>query len=327
MPSFESWGTSQKRPPLVATLVTFLNAGPKVEFRFDHSIDFGNDPHVEISSNGSTVATVPASRMNGSANGDWVAEWPASGVGDTLLSANSILVHPQGWGDWFPIWFRIGVVPMCSTHMSKVKFSDGKGLFDREKVTSQTANVDGQTPYSRLQSHSFTIPYNNKGTGPQQPFPDADVHGRYPYGGQMITTAVGRGDAWVANEQPNGFKSVYICFENRRADEEASASNGGVASGTGWHQIGSPAETVVNDLENGPILVGQGKTNPVAPPSGAKLSYGLTDVATVRPCCSRARRFLTSAGDFHWFAFQQSSWMCADIVVSPPPTPSSFEAY
>jgi hypothetical protein len=79
------------------------------------------------------------------------------------------------------------------------------------------------------------------------------------------------------------FKTMYTAFDKRRPDLEASAPDGGVPSGGGWHQIGDNAETILNSLEPDPIVTGytQGNPLPGGPPSGA-FSYGLDDVATIR---------------------------------------------
>ena len=73
---------------------------------------------------------------------------------------------------------------------------------------------------ARLASHRFSVSYNNQGVTPQ-PYNPGDIHARFPFANGMVTTGVGQGWTWVADERPNGFKVMYTCFEGRRPDLEA----------------------------------------------------------------------------------------------------------
>src|SRR5439155_8909209 len=118
----------------------------------------------------------------------------------------------------------------------------------------------------------------------------ADIHAKFPWNGHDIVTGVGRGWTWVCDKPQAPFKVMYTGFERRRRDWEASAPDGGVTSGGGWHRIGDPAETILNDLESVPLVVGSAMANPTSVernsvvdglPSGG-FSYGLSDCATIR---------------------------------------------
>src|SRR5262249_32664149 len=152
-----------------------------------------------------------------------------------------------------------------------------------------------------------------------------DIHALYPSNGRNIVTAVGSGWTWVADRASTPFKIMYTCFERRRPDLEATASDGGVPSGGGWHKITDPAETVLNDLESGPIVLGSAMMNPVlrtSLPSGG-FSYNLSDVATIR-FVQPGEAFITPAGgtvadaggasidrsNYHWYFFHQSDDVC-----------------
>ncbi len=323
----EAWqGTP--RPPVVATLIQFKSSPTKVVFRFDRALPYSGTAF-EIHY-GNTTAPLTATR---DASGDAVVEWtlPSDLSWNDRLSGQSALVHPVGWGDWFPIFFRMPVKNISDLKASQVRFSDGRPLVDREHVTSVGAG-DGKTTLARLQSHSFSAGYNGA-TGIVSPFNPGSIHATYPFFGTKITTGVGQGWTWVADERPNGFKVMYTCFEHRRQDLEASAPNGGVCSGGGWHQINDAAETVLNDLENGPVFLASGMNNPWLPsqyPSGGP-SYRLSDVVVfrwVRP----GEAFITPKGqwvndgtgkwfemsNYHWYAFQQNQDVCTEEIVNAP---------
>jgi hypothetical protein len=332
---FEYWkGTA--RPPVIATLIQFKSSPTKVVFRFDRALPYSGTAF-EIRYN-ATTAPLTATR---DAQGDAVVEWtlPSDLSWNDRLSEQSAVVHPVGWGDWFPIFFRMPVKKITDLKASATSFSDGKSIIDREHMTSVGA-ADGLTALQRLQGHSFPAGYNGV-TGIVPPFNPRSIHATYPFYGTTITTGVGQGWTWVADERPAGFKVMYTCFEHRRQDLEASAPNGGVCSGGGWHQINDAAETVLNDLETGPVLVASGKNNPWLPsqyPSGAP-SYGLTDVATFR-WLRPGEAFITPKGgwtsdgngkwfemsNYHWYLFQQTKDVCTEEIVNAPgQVPQNFD--
>jgi hypothetical protein len=349
-PQFPSW--IESRPQMVGTLVRATVAGEdetRVVLRFDRALPFAT-PSFEIawSEAGSRKrVTITGAR---DASGDAVATWtpPASlGVGDRF-SERAVLVRPVAWNDWFPLWFRMPVKTTDDVRASHARFSDGRSIVDREQLSSRsTVNAgDGKTPYERLANHEFSAGYNNRAPGLVAPYVSNDVHGVFPYERQRIVTGVGRGFTWVANEQPGGFKDMITCFDARDAAAEASAPNGGVASGGGWHQIGDVQETIVNDLEAAPLAVGSAMRNAwlgareegsslAAIPSG-QIAYGNTDVVTIR-FLMPGEAFITPAGgtgvdadgsqydqaNFHWFFFSSDKQVCSEEIVTlagQPPT-------
>jgi hypothetical protein len=270
--------------------------------------------------------------------GDFEAEWavPAEVGFGSLTSSAAAVVHPKGWNDWFPLWFRMPVRKTSELNARNTTFSDGRNVFDREGVSVQHEANPTDTPYDRLASHAFQVSYNNQGSHPL-PYNPQDIHARFPASGGMITTGVGQGWTWVADERPNGFKVMYTCFEARRPDAEAQS---GVASGGGWHFIGDSAETIVNDLEAGPLVVGAATTNPFAPsglPSGG-FSYGLSDVVTVR-WLYPGEAFVTPRGgvitdgarqrvqqdNYHWYYFASRKNSCTEELVNTGAVPQDFQ--
>src|SRR5262249_54087166 len=159
---------------------------------------------------------------------------------DSLLSNAAAILHPKGWNDWFPLWFRMPVRNISDLRASQVRFSDGRPIVDRESISVQGSPGATQTPFERLTGHRFAVPYNNGQIASVNPFNPQDIHARFPFNGGMVTTGVGQGFTWVADERPAGLKVMYTCFEGRRPDLERSAPQGGVASGGGWHLIGDP---------------------------------------------------------------------------------------
>lgn len=317
----------QSRPPVVATAIHFANAPTKLTLRFDRALPYAGDAF-ELRY-AATTLPLTATRDG---RGDAVVEiaLPAGLAFDDLLSDQAALVRPAGWGDWFPLHFRMPVKKIADLRASRLRFADGASILDRARVSS-VGRADGLTTRERLQAHAFTAPYNGA-TGRVTPYEPASIHATYPFFGTTIVTGVGRGYTWVADERPQGFKMMYTCFERRRADLEASAPDGGVVSGGGWHQINDAAETILNDLEAAPAMVASGKNNVWLSSQlpGGDFAYGLTDVATFR-WLRPGEAFITTKGgstydgagrwydtaNYHWFFFQGDKDVCTEEIVSP----------
>jgi hypothetical protein len=346
-PQFPSW--TESRPQVVGTLVRTTLAGgneigSRIVLRFDRALPFAT-PSFEIAwSEGSArkSATVDGAR---DASGDAIATWtpPASLLPafDDRFSGRAVLVRPVGWNDWFPLWFRMPVKPIDDVRASHARYADGRGIVDREHISSRNAvNAgDGKTPYERVANHEFSAGYNNRPAGFVAPYVSNDVHAVFPYERQRLVTGVGRGFTWVANEQPGGFKDMITCFDARNTAAEASAPNGGVASGGGWHQIGDVQETILNDLEAAPLAVGSAMRNawlgarddgsPLAAIPSGQIAYGNTDVVTIR-FLMPGEAFITPAGgtgvdadgtsydqaNFHWFFFSSDKEVCSEEIVT-----------
>lgn len=320
VPSFEGF-PAKDRPPVVATFVTAKDASgsrSSVAFRLDRAL--GSTTTIEIAyfaADGHMNKVDVGGHIDGA--GDVVAEWtPPFEV--TLASDVAFAVHPKGWNDWFPITFQHRAVRATALDAAQVRFSDGRGLLDRERIANANAST---SPFERLTSHTFSASYNGVSHGHPTPYTPSDIHGRFPYYNRPIVTAIGSGFMWVADERPAGYKSLYACFTGRRAAEEATAPDGGVASGSGWHHIGDPTETIVNDLERTPVLVGYAKGNPFsasALPHGG-FAWGLGDVATFR-FLRPGEAFVTPRGSsaqpaYHAFLFAQKANACLELLTHP----------
>ncbi|MBX3234442.1 MAG: hypothetical protein KF837_44530, partial [Labilithrix sp.] len=220
------------RPPVVATLVSFENAPKKAIIRFDRSMALAATSfEVVYYANGRKTVDLPIVRT---ADGDFEAEWiVAAEVGFESLTSNAaVVVHPKGWNDWFPLWFRMPVRKISELRAKNVSFSDGRNVFDREGISVQNETNPTQTPYERLATHRFSGRYNGQGTQPS-PYNPQDIHARFPASGGMLTTGVGQGWTWVADERPNAFKVMYTCFEARQPElSRRSTASRPAAAGT-----------------------------------------------------------------------------------------------
>ena len=160
----------------------------------------------------------------------------------------------------------------------------------------------------------------------------------------MRQTAVGHGNTLVMIRAPSPFKLAYICFDKRDPEAEAKF---GVPSGGGWHEIGDPAETVMNTLEKAPVVFGYANGRPAAAPPSGQFAYGLSDIAVIREL-KPGFALITAGGDttraedasgwqnrgsqknkpdgrnYHWFAFHQAHEVCGLEWVHPKvPTPDN----
>ena len=316
-PSFEGWHES--RPPVLATLIK-SSGGMTMALLADHALPNSDATwDVQYTVNGQTQsASLPITR---NANGDGTAEWtvPAALGWDDPRSAQVVFVHPHSWNDWFPLMFRFPVrsIPDFKSEVLPgfQTFADGGDIQDHEGVSTQTHPGPG-TPFDRLSAHTFSSAYN------QNPFMPSDIHAQFPYFNHNYVTGVGMGWTWVANRPQAPFKIMYTCFDKRNPTAEANAPDGGVASGGGWHRIGDNAETVLNDLESGPLVLGSALADPAngQTPTGG-FSYGLPDVATVR-WVKPGEAFVTpkaldSHFNYHWYFFAGAKPVCTEEWVHP----------
>lgn len=318
-PSMEWWHDS--RPPVIATLLRLKAGGMKMLLRGDRALP-NNDAtwDARYTINGVTkTVSIPVTR---NAAGDALGEWdvPAEVGWDSPTSTQVVIVHPHSWGDWFPIMFRFPVRSIASLKTEIMpgftQFADGGDVQDHEGISAQT-HVGPGTPFERLSTHTFSPAYN------QTPFMPSDIHALFPYGNRQYVTGVGMGWTWVANTPAAPFKIMYTCFDKRNPAAEASAPDGGVPSGGGWHRIGDNAETVLNDLEAGPLVLGSAMAHPLPAsqlPSGG-YAYNLDDVATVR-WVKPGEAFVTPRAtndqfNYHWYFFHGNKPVCTEEWVHP----------
>lgn len=315
-PSFEWW--REPRPPVTATLVTSTTGSRKAYFCFDRALPYRGTLFVLRYGTQELRFNAPRNSAGdalGSVTVPSGLNW-TGGVHDDVA-----LVHPDGWQDWFPVHFRMPVRPirdLMNTVPANLRtFADGRPIVDPMRGTSQGMTSPTLTPFQRLSGTRFPNGYN------QAPYTPANIHAEFPENGGMTVTGVGQGWTWVADRPLAPFKIMYTCFQARQPAAEANAPHGGVASGGGWHRVGDLAETILNSLEAGPLVVGfaTGNPRPVSSLPGGGFSYGLNDVATVRWLLP-GEDFVVGRGtaaqpNYHWYYFAQSQNVCTEEWVHP----------
>jgi len=325
-----SFGTAS--PPVVASWITFTNGSHELRIRFQKmsKLDLSLSGKLTYLLKGvqqtklfkDTREISPGTYEVAWAAGDASMEW-----GD-LYQNHVAYFQPPGFAEVFPIDFR-GVVVSAPDLLAKVllKSSDdkqslGKGnLLDPEQVSVQSLGVTQEIPFDLLTKKKFAQDLNASHYTPV-----VGIHNDFL--GQA--TAVGNGDTTVILPPKSPFKMAYICFDGRNIDAERSMN---APSGGGWHEIGDPAETVINSLEVAAPIFGYANGKPGA---DVPYAFGLTDVAVIRRL-KPGQALVTSSGvtttaegysdtrgtgvasgrNYHWFIFDQSHEVCAMEWVHP----------
>lgn len=339
MMHFNQWRHST--PPMIAALVFKADGTQSVVIWLAKEY-VHNPQYIELMS--PKVPSVQTKlKLKTLPSGAVVAQWnPPPELGwKSLQQTESVFVRPgPDFSDWLPLYFRMPVhnaqdlVKKLPSH--EQQYADGAPLLDREQL-KQVSPTD-QIPFAKALNHSFAGRYNIDKNG--APYEPEYIHGQFDGTSKRPITAVGQGWTWVAQRhQP--FKILYTCFASRAPEgsptggstkqiyNEATAPDGGVVSGGGWHVIGEvkpdrpdwfASETIFNDVENAPIMVAAGFENPPSrvnktPPSGSSFAYGLSDVATLRWLWP-GEAFVTVASaskkNYHWFFFDFNREVCTE---------------
>ncbi len=232
-----------------------------------------------------------------------VTEW-------SLQKKGSIqFIRPKGWSDWFVFRLESQHLPaekMVSDFPAQSRaLSNERGLPDPEKLKTRAQAIQ-KTPFELLGEGHLGQGYT------WTPFEYSPVHGNFP-DAQGRPTATGRGWTWLVERGPfSPLKHLYSCFERRNPEREKQL---GVPSGSGWHHVGDPAETLVNSLEDQPLLAALGEDSyEPAPDHG--FAYGLNGFITAK-WLQPKDAFYTKKGQFHWYAITASREVCAEIWVHP----------
>jgi len=338
-----AWSFPQ--PPMIATLLSKKNGDIKFKLRLHRSYDLNNHG-LQMTYNLAGQKKIKHwQKMTRTPEGDFEVEWQVGSAeapewGD-LFKNNVAFVQPDGWQDWFPLDFRNVVKPaselLAQVPVVKQKLGHGS-LLDPENVSVQGKN-DGSFPFLNMQSETF-----GKEINADRYFPvgGSGIHNEFPENGTRIT-AVGHGNTLVMIKPPSPFKLAYICFDARNPHEEAKF---GVPSGGGWHEIGDPAETVFNTLEEAPVVFGYANGQPAATTPSGSFAQGLADIIVVRKLMpgsalitaagtttaaeeasgwqNRGNQKITSGRNYHWFVFNQAHEICATEWVHPHiPSPTN----
>ena len=339
MMHFNQW--NRVTPPMIAALVIKSDGSRMAVLWFAREYA-PKASYIEIV-NPKTGAMVAKLNTKILSSGAVTARWetiPKDLGWDSLLQKQVVFVRPgPNFSDWLPLYFRMPVYSaqdlVKKLPMNQQRYADGKPLLDREGLAQTSAHP--AIPFQNAMKHSFVGRYNLKQNG--APYEPEYVHGQFSSESKRPITAVGRGWTWVA-EKDQPFKILYTCFARRHPEgsptggnsgvmyNEATAPDGGVVSGGGWHVIGEvnqnrpdwfASETIVNDVETAPIMVAGGFEDPaerlrLKPPSGT-IAYGLTDVATLRWLWpGEAFVSVSSVGkkNYHWFFFDFDREVCTE---------------
>ncbi|MGZ3787827.1 MAG: hypothetical protein ACXVLQ_04855 [Bacteriovorax sp.] len=290
------------RPQLVATLIKYQNGVRHIVFSFSSNVKLST-PKIQITSfiadNAGKTSRKDETLEMVNRNGLNIFDWNVpSQVGFGDLNINRVVwVHPVGWDSSFPIDFRMPIytTQKLSAFAVGAKTAGSAPLDPMNIYNRSKHNAD--SPQSILLNSSFGPEWikNNNGTNELR---NESIHGEIHRNGNEVKTAVGGGLTWLVDKGVNStFKNLYTCFDPRNYQKE---SQYGVPSGGGWHEIGDAAETIINDLEKGPAVVGFATGLPwPTPPDNNKFAWGLSDVASVR-FLMPGEGLTTPAGDQTW---------------------------
>ena len=264
---------NKKSIPVMAALFRFADGGEKLKFYFDSSLEIKNYTQRKIEYQGYS----------------W---W---------------LIQPENWKDSFIVGFDdihvLGIDDFVSGIPDSVKrFSDGRSAVDPEEVFKK-ARLENKTAYAVLKNLKLGPGYNSS------PYEIANIHGLFP-NEEGTKTAVGGGWTWVIEKgNISPIKHLYTCFSGRNSSLE---NRWGVPSGSGWHLIGDPAESILNTLESVSIPVAVGRKIEL----NERIAYGLNGVITAQYLKPR-EVFVTSQGEYHWYLIPKhvNREMCAEIWV------------
>jgi hypothetical protein len=214
------------------------------------------------------------------------------------LGSNWYEVRPDGWNDSFYFSYETGILPIKQflegIPESLRTFSENRTAPNPAKI-EKSANSLEKIGKSKL----------GPGYNPQPWYVD-NVHGFFP-NEQGAATAVGSVFTWGITDKTYGpFKHLYTCFEARDMTRETGT---GAPTGAGWHQIGDPAESILNSIESIPLPVAVARTH-----GKNRAAFGLTEsiTATWLPADSV---FVTRKDEFHWYANSYRAPVCTEIWV------------
>lgn len=182
--------------------------------------------------------------------------------------------------------------------------------FPNNRTAPNVAKISKADAFKSLNESDLGHGFNSR-----NPWPADNVHGKFPNNDKYAKiTALGGVHTWgtatESHQRPaNGpFKYLYTCFDPRNINDEKRE---GVPSGSGWHYVGDPAETLFNTLSTSdiPFAVGRthGKPNP---------AHGFNQTITavwMKPDEVQ----VTRREEFHWYVIPYEQPVCTEIWVHP----------
>ncbi len=182
--------------------------------------------------------------------------------------------------------------------------------YPNNRVAPNVAGISKANPIRDLNETDLGPGFNT-----HNPWLKDNVHGRFPDNDASgIVTALGGVQTWgtateVAERPASGpWKYLYTCFDPRIISNETTS---GVPSGAGWHYVGDPAETVLNNLntESLPFAIARAHHK-------ADAADGYTESITafwLQPDEAQ----VTRQGEFHWYVIPYENPVCTEIWVQP----------
>lgn len=290
---------SASRPPVVAS----LTATGEVIVRFDRALDL--DDRVAVQVEDRAPVDLDGART---AEGDLVLRWAP----DFLPDHERIVLRPAGWSDAFAIGFHHPVVDAETLAQSVPAALQPDGPLPDLASVGARARRMGVSAIEVLEGQGAGPGYN------AAPYVISEAHAGIP--GRK--TAVGGARTWLT-EAP--FKQLYICLDGRDPAAEAAT---GAPSGVGWHAIGDPAESLLNTVEDAPVLIGWGQAQLFAADewgfaygSGGP-AYGMGDIATFSRLKPGQALVTGKAANhaptvYHWYVNHAPTPLCTEVWVHP----------
>lgn len=290
---------SAARPPVVASLL----ADGRVTIRFDRALGLAGDVEARVEDR--EPVRLPL-RLTDS--GDGLVTWAP----ELLPDHERITLRPAGWQDAFGIGFHHPVTSADALAASVPAALRPAGPLPDLASVGARARRMGMPAIEVLTTQGAGAGYN------ATPYATGVTHGSVP----GRTTAVGGARTWLT-ESP--FKQLYICLDGRDPAAEAAT---GAPSGAGWHAIGDPAESLLNTVEDAPLLAGWGQAQLFAADEWGFAfgeggpAYGLTDIATfshLEPGQALVTGKPTDHAPavYHWYAVHTATPLCTEVWVHP----------
>lgn len=299
--NFGEW--TKKEPQLVASLFKYTDGSRKIKFLLSKDLILKEHKLAIISflskPDGLKRKVTDTVELNLRTEG-YVGTWSPSAnlVFGDLVSNHVFWVKPNGWTDVFPLDFRMTILKSSELLDSSAVKTIGKSqsLLDPLAIQSKS-KTNQKLSIEQLLNTTFDKEWDQFDKGPYEP---SNIHAEIDWNSKKFFTATGKGWTWVSNKNAKEnvpFKNLYTCFDKRNFSSESDL---GVPSGGGWHEIGDAAETIINNLESSPIIVGTASSvMEQTPPDSAGFAWQLKNIAVVR-LLQPNEALLTPAGSQTW---------------------------
>ncbi len=246
------------------------------------------------------VVGIETQKPNGNSSREYIfhPSLHITNFNESKLGPKIYKVVPAGWEDAFYFNFNSNVQPISQLLCG---ISEGARTFSEQRMAPDPAKVGKSiSGAEKILNRHLGTGYNNAA------WPDTNVHGRFPNKEGEATALGGVVTKGLVDKSFGPFKQLYTCFEARNIAAERES---GIPSGAGWHHIGDPAETILNNLETLSLPVAVGRTH-----GFEKAAYGLSESITATWLGSD-EFLLTPKEEFHWYLNPYEVAVCTEIWV------------